>query len=67
MWFGHKYDIRIKAELSDGQIIKGKMPIEARFVNEEELIYAIKEKFEKEIKWEYGLQVKRYLEIYDAS
>lgn len=65
--FGHQYDIRIEAELSNGQIAKSKMPIEARFLTEKELMNAIKTAFEKEVKFKYGLSVKRYIQIYDAS
>lgn len=67
MLFGHTYDIRIKAKLSDGSIAKCKMPVEARLVSKTELLDTVKSKFENEVKWKYDLSVIDYLEIYDAS
>lgn len=63
MLFGHKYDIRAKVELENGEIYKVRCPIEARFVTREDLLNTLK----NEIAWNLNSPVKRIISIYDEN
>lgn len=61
--FCHKYNIRAIVELENGEVYKVRIPIEARFVTENEIICAVKNECRKKL----GSSVKKIIEFYDAS
>lgn len=62
-FFCHRYEVRAKVELVNGEVYKIKCPILARFVTKEKIIDAVM----KETEFQLGSPVKRILEIYDEN
>jgi hypothetical protein len=61
--FTHRYEIRAKVEMENGEIYKIKCPIEARFVDKGDIINAVK----RETEFQIGVRVKHIIEFYDAN
>jgi hypothetical protein len=61
--FMHDYDIHATVKLSDGRIIKGHIPIKARFVDAND----IKDIVKRQIELKMDAKVVKVLKMYDAN
>lgn len=65
--FTHTYHFRFKVALSDGSLVKGKCPIEARFMTPEEIIHQVKIWVENELFFKTSEHVVKWFELYELG
>jgi hypothetical protein len=61
--FMHNYDIRARVKMSDGRIMKCRIPLQARFANSDDITAAVK----REIEWKLEAKIVKVLQMYDAN
>ena len=61
--FTHNYYIHTVVKLSDGRVIKCRVPVEARFVSADDIKNGVK----RQIELKMGTKVVKVLKMYDAN